>query len=48
MAPSTKKAAALKVTPLEVLAAIESLYADQVQPQGRILLKRLGERAAAA
>jgi len=48
MAPRTQKAAALKVTLVEVLAAIESLYADQVRPQGRILLKRLGERAAVA
>jgi len=48
MAPRSQKAAALKVSPIEVLAAIESLYADQVRPQGRILLKRLGERAAAA
>jgi len=49
MAPKTsQKASALKVTVEEVLAAIESLYADQLRPQGRILLKRLGERAAAA
>mmetsp|Transcript_132728 Transcript_132728/g.331109 ORF Transcript_132728/g.331109 Transcript_132728/m.331109 type:complete len:271 (+) Transcript_132728:154-966(+) len=31
----------------EVLAAIESLYDDRLQPFGRILLKRLGERAVA-
>eukprot|EP00443_Scrippsiella_acuminata_P004079 CAMPEP_0115248604 /NCGR_PEP_ID=MMETSP0270-20121206/42154_1 /TAXON_ID=71861 /ORGANISM="Scrippsiella trochoidea, Strain CCMP3099" /LENGTH=297 /DNA_ID=CAMNT_0002663907 /DNA_START=5 /DNA_END=895 /DNA_ORIENTATION=+ len=47
MAPRAQKPAALKVTPAEVLAAIETLYVDQVRPQGRILLKRLGERAAA-
>jgi hypothetical protein len=34
--------------PAEVVAAVESLYADKVQPIGRILLKRVGERAAAA
>lgn len=32
----------------DVVTAIESLYADEVKPFGRILLKRLGERAAAA
>jgi hypothetical protein len=30
----------------DVVAAVESLYADEVRPHGRILLKRLGERAA--
>lgn len=37
-----------KPSAAEVVAAIESLYKDQVQPIGRILLKRVGERAAAA
>eukprot|EP00408_Alexandrium_pacificum_P036469 CAMPEP_0171273410 /NCGR_PEP_ID=MMETSP0790-20130122/62272_1 /TAXON_ID=2925 /ORGANISM="Alexandrium catenella, Strain OF101" /LENGTH=595 /DNA_ID=CAMNT_0011742401 /DNA_START=18 /DNA_END=1807 /DNA_ORIENTATION=- len=32
----------------EVTAAIETLYADQLKPYGRILRKRLNERAAAA
>jgi hypothetical protein len=30
----------------EVVAAVESLYADQLKPYGRILRKRLSERAA--
>mmetsp|Transcript_81602 Transcript_81602/g.205327 ORF Transcript_81602/g.205327 Transcript_81602/m.205327 type:complete len:600 (+) Transcript_81602:72-1871(+) len=46
MAPKGGKTAALRVTAAEVVAAIESLYADAVRPQGRVLLKRLGERAA--
>jgi len=44
--PATKRSH--KFGPSEVLAAVESLYADKVQPIGRILLKRLGERAAPA
>jgi hypothetical protein len=44
--PATKRS--YKFGPSEVLAAVESLYADKVQPIGRILLKRLGERAAPA
>jgi len=32
----------------EVMAAVGSLYADQLRPYGRILKKRLEERAAAA
>lgn len=37
-----------KFGPGEVIAAVESLYEDKVQPIGRILLKRVGERAARA
>jgi hypothetical protein len=32
----------------EIIAGIESLYADEVKPFGRILRKRIGERAIAA
>lgn len=32
----------------EVLASVRSLYADELKPFGRVLLKRLRERAAAA
>jgi hypothetical protein len=39
---------AYKFGPSEVIAAVESLYEDKVQPIGRILLKRIGERAARA
>jgi hypothetical protein len=31
-----------------VIAAVKSLYVDKVQPMGRVLLKRVGERAAFA
>lgn len=41
-----RKAAALKVSISDVLAAVESLYHDRLRPYGRILLKRLGERLA--
>ena len=45
-----RKAAAeppvFKPSAADVVAAVESLYADEVRPHGRILLKRLGERAA--
>lgn len=34
---------ALKVSPEQILAAVESLYVDQVKPHGRILIKRLAE-----
>jgi hypothetical protein len=36
------------VTTMEVMLAIESLYADEIRPFGRILRKRLAERATAA
>jgi hypothetical protein len=37
-----------KFGPSEVVAAVESLYEDKVQPLGRLLLKRVGERATAS
>jgi len=46
-APPAKQAQLFALSPSEVLAAIESLYDDRLQPFGRILLKRLGERAVA-
>ncbi|CAK0801709.1 unnamed protein product [Prorocentrum cordatum] len=35
-----------KPTAAQVVAAVESLYADKLKPFGRILLKRVGEHAA--
>merc|ERR1719210_2372464 len=37
-----------KLSSPEVLASVRSLYADELKPFGRVLLKRLRERAAAA
>lgn len=37
-----------KLSAPEVLASVRSLYADELKPFGRVLLKRLRERAAAA
>lgn len=42
----TSMSASLEVS--EVIAGIESLYKDELKPYGRILRKRLAERAAAA
>jgi len=39
---------ALKLTVSEVLVSVKSLYADELKPFGRVLLKRLRERAARA
>jgi len=39
---------ALKVSMPEVLTAVKSLYADDLKPYGRIILRRLRERAASA
>lgn len=39
---------AIKLSVPEVLASVKSLYADDLKPFGRVLLKRLRERAAAA
>jgi len=39
---------ALNLTVPEVLASVRSLYADDLKPFGRVLLKRLRERVAAA
>jgi len=36
-----------KVSPMEVAAGVESLYADELKPYGRILRKRLAEQAQA-
>merc|ERR1719414_164751 len=36
----------IKPTRAEILAAIESLYADQLKPFGRILRKRIAERTS--
>jgi len=38
----------ISVDQQEVLAAVETLYADELKPYGRILRKRLAERAQAA
>jgi len=38
----------LKLSVPEVLISVRSLYADELKPFGRVLLKRLRERAAAA
>jgi len=38
----------LKLTVPEILASVKSVYADELKPFGRVLLKRLRERAAAA
>jgi len=43
-----QQSAAVRVDAAQVVAAMESLYEDRVQPHGRILLKRIGERMAAA
>jgi len=40
-------AASLPLTKPELLASVASLYADHLKPFGRVLLKRLRERAAA-
>jgi len=45
---TARSASGLKPDEGEVLAAIESLYVDQLKPFGRILRKRLAERAAPA
>jgi len=41
------QAASFKLSAPEVLASVRSLYADELKPFGRVLLKRLRERAAA-
>lgn len=38
----------LKLTMPKVLAAVQSVYADELKPLGRVLLKRLREQAASA
>jgi len=43
-----EKPAFLKPSSIEVVDAVKSLYADQLKPFGRILLKRIRERRAAA
>jgi len=45
--PSADAAPAVELTPDELLRALESLYSDDVQPNGRVLVQRLRERAAA-
>eukprot|EP00428_Durinskia_dybowskii_P031081 CAMPEP_0170238862 /NCGR_PEP_ID=MMETSP0116_2-20130129/19188_1 /TAXON_ID=400756 /ORGANISM="Durinskia baltica, Strain CSIRO CS-38" /LENGTH=472 /DNA_ID=CAMNT_0010489679 /DNA_START=78 /DNA_END=1496 /DNA_ORIENTATION=- len=44
-APSAK-AGALRVTERDVIAAVESLYRDELRPYGRLLILRLAERLA--
>lgn len=45
---SFKKGCHYKLAHAEVVAAVESLYEDKIKPNGRILLKRICERAVSA
>eukprot|EP00428_Durinskia_dybowskii_P047882 CAMPEP_0170348796 /NCGR_PEP_ID=MMETSP0116_2-20130129/75680_1 /TAXON_ID=400756 /ORGANISM="Durinskia baltica, Strain CSIRO CS-38" /LENGTH=68 /DNA_ID=CAMNT_0010602663 /DNA_START=75 /DNA_END=278 /DNA_ORIENTATION=- len=42
-APATK-VGAMKVTEDDVVAAVDSLYQDELRPYGRLLILRLAER----